>query len=192
MSLQSWRETLVTQQAAGTLLNTYTTSKSVINPQALLVLPAGWWYVGRKLRMLITGAISNRVTGPDTTTFEVKFGPTANIVVFTTGAMTLTTTAHTTIPFWAEVDLTCDSVGSGTTAKLRGQARVSGQMFQQGGTAGADSLVGSTIMAPNTAPAVGTGFDSTVAGILDFWVAQSVSNAGNGIQINQYEVIAEN
>lgn len=192
MSLQSWRETLVTQQGVGTLQNTYTTSKSVINAQALVVLPAGWWYIGRKVRILVTGAISNRVTGPDTTTFEIKFGPTANIVVFTTGTLLLTTTAHTTIPFWAEFDLTCRAVGSGTSANLQGQARITGQMFQQSGTQTTDSLSGCTIMAPNTAPAVGTGFDSTVAGILDLWVAQSVSNAGNGIQIHQYEVIAEN
>ena len=187
MSLQSWRETLVTQQAAGTLFNTYTTSKSVINPQALYVVPAGFWYIGRKVRITVQGGISNRVTGPDSTTFEVKLGPTANIVAFTTGAMTLTTTAHTTLPFWCEIDLTCRAVGSGTSANLMGQARVTGQMFQYG-TAGADSNAGGCIMGPNTAPAVGTGFDSTTSSILDFWVAQSVSNAGNGIQIQQYEV----
>jgi hypothetical protein len=183
-----YQNLLVTQQAAGTLFNTYTTSKSVINPQATWIMPGGWLYIGKKIRLLIQGAISNRVTGPDTTTFEVKVGPTANIVAFTTGAMILTTTAHTTIPFWCEIDLTCRSVGNGTNATLMGQARVTGQMFQQSGTAAADSLSGCTIMAPNTAPAVGTGFDSTTASILDFWVAQSFSGAGNGIQIQQYAV----
>jgi len=43
-----------------------------------------------------------------------------------------------------------------------------------------------TIMCPNTAPAVGTGFDSTIANILDFWVGISVSLATNGIQVYQY------
>lgn len=42
--------------------------------------------------------------------------------------------------------------------------------------------------APNTAPAVGTGFDSTIAQTLDLFVAQSVSNAGNGFQLQQYSV----
>jgi hypothetical protein len=47
-------------------------------------------------------------------------------------------------------------------------------------------------MAPNTAPAAGTGFDSTIANILDFWVGISVSNAANGIQVYQYFVEALN
>jgi hypothetical protein len=51
MSNQSWQETLAVQQAAATLFNTFTTAKSVINPQA-------------KLRIVIRGAISNIVTTP--------------------------------------------------------------------------------------------------------------------------------
>ena len=45
-----------------------------------------------------------------------------------------------------------------------------------------------TILAPATLPGVGTGFDSTVANILDFWVGFTISNAGNGIQVAQYRV----
>lgn len=192
MSFQSWQETLVTQQAAGTLLNTYTTAKSVINPQALVVLPAGFWYVGRTLHISVSGALSNRVTGPDTMTFQVMFGPTANIIVFTSGAINLTTTAHTTIPFFAEIELECRSVGSGTSATLIGQMVINGQMVAMAASL-ADNAGGTGYaMGPNTAPAAGTGFDSTVAGILDFWVAQSVSNAGNGIQVHQYRVVSVN
>jgi len=66
-----------------------------------------------------------------------------------------------------------------------------GQMIQQGGTAGADSAtLSNTIIMPNTAPAVGTGFDSTVASTLDFFVAQSVSNAGNGFRLDEYRVVS--
>ena len=45
------------------------------------------------------------------------------------------------------------------------------------------------LMAPNTAPAVGTGFDSTVANILDFWAGFSISNSGNNITVHQYKVL---
>lgn len=184
MSQQTWTETLASARAAATLFNTYTTAKTVINATELVTLPPNWWYVGRKLRVRVSGGISNRVTGPDTTTFQVMMGA---IAVFTTGAITLTTTAHTTIPFLFEAELTCRSIGSGTAATLIGQGRVSGIMFQQSGAAAADATNGPTFCVPNTAPAVGTGFDSTISNILDFFVAQSFSGAGNGIQVHQYE-----
>jgi len=44
------------------------------------------------------------------------------------------------------------------------------------------------ILSPATAPAVGTGFDSTISNYLDFFVGISVSSASNGIQIYQYSV----
>lgn len=183
MSYQSWVETLVTQQSNASNFTTYTTAKTVINAQALVVLGAGFWYIGRSLMVTVSGGISNRITGPDTTTMQVMMG---TIVAFTTGAMNLTTTAHTTIPFWADFLLTCRAVGPTTSCNLMGQARVTGQMFCS--SSGADSAVThGTIMAPNTAPAVGTGFDSTIANILDFFVAQSNSGT-NGIQVQQYIV----
>jgi hypothetical protein len=192
MGVQTWVETLVTSQAAGTLFNTYTTAKTVLNAQSVIVLPAGFFYIGRALRVVIIGGISNRVTGPDTTTFQIMLGSTGTIAAFTTGAMNLTTTAHTTIPFFCEVSLTCRAVGTGTSANLIGQAQVQGQMFAMAASL-ADNAAGTGYaMGPNTAPAVGTGFDSTIANVLDFWVAQSFSGAGNGIQVHQYKVFNMN
>lgn len=189
MSQQTWREIVVNQTGAGTLFNTYTTAKSVINPQALWTVPSGYWFPGRRIWVHVSGGISNRVTGPDTTTFQVMHG---TIAVWTSGAINLTTTAHTVIPFWLDIELTCRAVGSGTSANLMGQGLGQGQMLAMVASA-ADNAAGTGwAMMPNTAPAVGTGFDSTVANIFDFWVAQSVSNAGNGIQIQQYAVSIEN
>lgn len=187
MSLQTWQETLVSQQAAGTLFATYTTSKTVINPQALYVIPAGFWYIGRQIVITAYGGISNIVTTPGTITFEVKLGPTANIIAFTSGAMQLSTTAHTTLPFKWQCNLTCRAIGNGTSANLMGQSIMESQTVAA--TAVADSTSShATLMAPNTAPAVGTGFDSTTASILDLWVGFSISNGGNGVQIQQYRV----
>jgi hypothetical protein len=185
VSVQTWTEVLATQQAAGTLFNTYTTAKTVLNPQALYVLPAGFWSIGKSLEIIVHAGVSNRVTGPDTMTFQIMHGST---VVFTSGAVNLTTTAHTTIPAIITCTLTCRSVGSGTSATLMGQFYLEGQMFAQAASL-ADNAGGTGYaLGPNTAPAVGGGFDSTVSNILDFWVAQSVSNAGNGIQVQQYMV----
>jgi Ni,Fe-hydrogenase I cytochrome b subunit len=189
MSLQTWQETIASQIAAGTLLNTYTTAKSVINPTALVTLPANYLQPGKQFRITVLGGISNVVTAQPTFTFQVMMG---SIVVHTSGAILTTTTAHTLIPFKYVVDMRVDSIGNGTNAKFLAQGVLEGIMFVISGAV-ADPTAGiGKIMAPNTASAVGNGFDSTIANILDFWVGISVSNAGNGIQIFQYYVEALN
>lgn len=189
MSLQTWQETLTNQVQAGSSLNTYTTAKSVINPQALITLPPNYLSVGKMLRVTAQGGISNVVTSQRTFTFQVMMGA---IIVHTSGAITTTTTAHTLIPFSYQVLLRVDSIGSGTTAKFLAQGILQGQMWVYSG-ATADATTGlATIMCPNTAPAVGTGFDSTIANIMDFWVGLSASESTTGLQIYNYMVEALN
>lgn len=185
MSLQSWQETLITSKASGTLFNAYTTAKTVIPATSLYTLPAGFWSVGKAIRITVTGGISNIVTTPGTITLQVMHG---SIVVFTTGAIQLNATAHTTLPFWLDVILTCQVIGSSTTAKLMGMGRLQGIMptLTAGQTDAANT--GGIFSAPATAPAQGTGFDSTIANILDFWAGFSINDSGNGIQVAQYVV----
>lgn len=188
-----YKALVAVQQAVGTFFATYTTSKSVINPQALWTVPAGFFDVpGKTIEIEAWGAISNIVTTPGTITFEVKMGPTANIVAFTTGAIQLNATAHTKLPFHIKIALTLDSVGSSTSAKFRGQAFLNGVMFTKtaGQTDGANTET--IIMAPVTTPAAGTGWDSTIANIFDLWAGFSISNAANGIEIHQYKVSSDN
>lgn len=189
MSLQSWHETITNQIATGTSFGTYTTAKTVINPQALVVLPAGYMTIGKMLLVTVAGGIGNLVTTPGTITFQVMFG--ANIV-FTSGAIQLNATAHTNLPFWLEIMLTCRAVGNSTNANLMGQARVSGVMFTStaGQTDGANTMT--TLMAPTTAPGVGAGFDSTVTNIVDFFTGFSISDAANTIKVEQYRIDALN
>lgn len=180
---------LANQTGAGTLLNTYTTAKSVINPQALVTLPPNYLYAGKTLRVKVQGGISNVVTSQRTFTFQVMMG---SIVVHTSGAITTTTTAHTLIPFDYEVLLRTDTVGSGTSAHFLAQGVLRGIMWVISGAV-ADPTAGmATIMCPNTAPAVGTGFDSTIANIVDFWVGLSASESTTGIQIYNYTLEALN
>lgn len=194
MASLSWGQLIATIPIAGTQYNTYTTAKSMLTNTAseasagFVSLPAGFFQRGAFLQIDFLAAISNRVTGPDTFTIQVMVGA---VIAFTTGAITLTTTAHTNIPLWGRISLQCRTVGSATQAALVGQAVLTGQMIQQGGTAGADSAtLSNTIIMPNTAPAVGTGFDSTVANTLDFFTAQSFSGAGNGFRLDQYRVVS--
>jgi hypothetical protein len=185
------RTTLISQQAAGTLLNTFTTAKSVINSQAVLQLPPGFFNtIGQVMRVQVMGGISNIVTTPGTITFQIMLNSTP-IIVFTSGALQLNATAHTTLPFVFDATLTLVSVGGGTSAAFMGMGTVSGTMFTI--TAAQVDAVNTTgiFQCPVTAPANGTGFNSTVQNQLDFWAGFSTSNAGNGIQVNQYTVSAD-
>lgn len=179
---------LKTQHAAGTLLNTYTAAKSILNPQALLVIPAGFLQIGDVLEIDVSGGLSNIITTPGLMNFQMKLGPTANIAVFDTGTIQLNAAAHTTLPFWLKILLTLRSEGA-AAAQFMGQGFPHGVMFTK--TAGQVDGVNSDAMvgAPATAPALGTAFDSTVANILDLWAGFTISSAGNGVQVQQYRVL---
>ena len=185
-----YSQLLRSQHQAGTLLNTYTTAKSVINSQAICPIPPGFLQIGDMLRIRASGGLSNVVTSQPTFTFQVMMGPAqpSTIIVHASQALIVTTTAHTLIPFEYEVWMRLDSEGSGTAAKFLAQAKAVGIMFPISGAVADPTATVGTIMAPATAPAVGTGYDSTVLNYLDFFVGISASNAGNGIQIYQYTV----
>ena len=189
MSLQTFQETVVQTSITGTAFNTFTTAKTVIPPIALFQLPPNYLYVGKKFRTTVTGSISNIVTTPGTITFQIML---AAVAAWTSGAVQLNATAHTTLPFKLVVDWRVNAIGVTTGATIVGIGTLTGIMFTN--TAGqTDSANGiPSIVVPATAPAVGTGFDSTIANTLDFFVGFSISNAGNQAQIWDYCVEALN
>lgn len=189
MSLQSYRECLITQPDVGTLFATYTTAKTVINPNALWTMPPNWARLGRKLNVRVSGAISNIVTTPGLMNFQVIIG---GVAAFDSGNIQLNATAHTTIPFWADIDLTVRAIGNGTSANVIGLGEFTGKMFTLTAGQTDDAQGHMTIIAPVGIPAVGTGFNSTIANIVDFFVGFTISNGGNGVQIHQYALYAEN
>lgn len=188
-------QNLKTLHQAAAIQNTYTTAKSVIGGQGQLVLPASpFLMIGDMLHIRVAGGISNVVTAQPTFTFQSVIGP-ANpptIVAHTSQACLVTTTAHTLIPFEYDLWMRLDSEGSGTSAKFLSQAFLRGIMFPISGAVGDPTATIGSIACPATAPAVGTGFDNTIANILDFFVGISVNNAGNGIQVYQYTVDLHN
>jgi hypothetical protein len=185
-----YRALVASQQAAGTAFNTYTTAKTVIKPQALWTVPAGFLsQVGQVITVDVWGALSNIVTTPGTITLQCMMG---SIVVFTTGAIQLNATAHTLLPFHFLAVLTLRSVGSGTSATFMGMGRVCGVQFTKTAGQTDDAQSDTLIMAPATAPAVGTGFDSTIANVFDLWAGFSISDAGNGVTVHEYIVSSDN
>lgn len=182
--MQMWEEYLVRSKVVGANFATFTTAKTVINTSDLRTLEPDFFEIGRNLDFRIIGSLSNIVTTPGTVTFQIMLGA---IVVYTTGAIQLNATAHTNLPFWLDIMLTCRAVGSGTSANLEGQGKISGVMF----TSTALQIDGvntmTTLLVPATAPGVGTGFSSTIANQLDLFAGFSISDAGNNVTVRQYE-----
>jgi hypothetical protein len=108
--------------------------------------------------------------------------------------MKVTTTGGTTEPLFGHIDLVCRSVGNGTLATVLSSGIFEGRMVCPAGATAAANYgagMGSTCW-QEAAPAVGTGFDSTVGNYLDFFVTMGTSSASNGFQMQSYRVFSPN
>lgn len=192
MPKQAWAQGLAAQRGQGTLFNGFTTAKTVINQEALYPIGGNSLALGDAFHVSVKGGLSNIVTTPGTITFQIMMG---SIVVWSSGAIQLNATAHTTLPFSLEVDIyvqLLNTLVGGAVAKFMGIGVLTGVMFTKtaGQTDGANSE--SVITVPVTAPALGAAFDSTISQTLDFWAGFSISNAGNGIQVATYRLDGNN
>lgn len=187
MSLQTWVETLVTAQTDGTALNTSTTATSILPAHARITLPSGYFYIGKTLRLTAQGRVSNIVTTPGTLTLDVRFGST---VVANGGAMALNIVAKTNVTWELSMLLTCRSVGASTSATMMfvGKYISENVIGSPAASAGGSGI----LLLPSSAPAVGTGFDSTATQTVDLFAKWSVSDAANSIQLHNYCLEAMN
>ncbi|WP_460374108.1 hypothetical protein, partial [Staphylococcus aureus] len=138
---------------AGTIFDTYTTAKTVINQQDLYGFYANYFQLGSKLRVTVCGSLTTLVTTPGTVTFQVMLGA---VVVFTTGAIQMNATAHTLMPWKWIVDLTCQLTNTGVggaIAKFMGQGVLTGVMFTLTAGQTDNANTPGAFMAPATAPA---------------------------------------
>lgn len=184
----SWQGVLVSAQVDGTALNTSTAETSILPGQAKFLLPGNYLtYAGQALRIRAMGRVSNIVTTPGTLTFRMKFNTTP-IAVASSQALQLNATAKTNVTWILDWDLTVRSVGSGTTAAFQHSGQWSSESVVGSGTGAAGSTGIGTLNIPASAPAVGTGFDSTVANLIDLTAQFSISNAANSIQLHTYKL----
>ena len=177
MSRQTWQETLIVAEVDGTALTNSTTPTSIIPAAAKFTLPANYFDVGRVLRFTLKGRASNLVTTPGTLTLEFRLG---SVIAFTSGAIQLSATAHTNVSFIVDAMLTCRAIGAGTSANLMGTGQLTSEVL------GTTANQAPTALLPVSAPAVGTGFDSTAAQVVDVFATFSIANAANSIQVHQY------
>jgi hypothetical protein len=178
--MQGYEGVLITAQGDGTA-GTSTTENSLLPSAAKLNLQGNaisW--VGQMLRLRATGRISNIVTTPGTLTFKLKLGPTNNIAVATSSAFQLNAVAKTNVSWTLDLDILVKSVGTGTSATLL-----------TNGLWTSESVVGSAVPGSGgsgallwqaSAPAVGTGFDSTITNVFD--LTGTFSLTGNSVQLH--------
>lgn len=191
MSNQSWVQTLVSAQVDGTALTNSTTATSILPPAARYTVPSNYFSIGQALRVRAAGRISTVVTTPGNLTFTFNLGPSGTITVLTTGATALNIVAQTNATWWLEMMMTCRSIGNGSVATLMGTSVFTSRASLNAPAVGTTTGVGAVLL-PDTAPAVGTGFDSTVANVADLVATFSVANAANSIQLHQYTLESMN
>jgi len=172
---------LASAVADGTALTASVTATSILHGSGKAQLNGGVLDIGTTLKALIRGRISTVAT-PGTLTFDCRLGPTGNIVLSAFGALNLNATATTNQSFELEIEATIRALGTGTGANALCTARFSSRSLI-GSAAVAAGGVG-VITLPDTAPAVGTGFDSTVDNTFDVYATWGTNNA-NSIQVHQ-------
>lgn len=187
MSVQTWQETLVASSTDGPTLTTAARA-SCIPTANRIVLPNNYFYIGKIIRVQLTGRISCVVTTPGTARFDICLGSAGTTIVFDTGAMNLNIVAKTNVPFWLEVGLYCRAVGTSTSTTLFPNASFTSEALVGSpvNTAGGNG----TLLVPVTAPAVGAGFDNTAASALDVFFTQTV--ATGSMTVHNYRVEALN
>lgn len=192
MSKQTWYESVIIAQGDGAAVANTTTPTSLLPSQANFNLYAGFFsQFGTTLNIKARGRVSTLVTSPGTLTLDVCLGPSGSpIVVWNGGAMALNVTAQSNATWEFEAELTARALGNGTTANLLGTGRFTSRALI-GSPAVAAGSPGSALL-PDTAPAPGTGFDSTITNLLLFRATWSIANAANSITLHQFRVDAPN
>jgi len=184
MPSDGYANLLIGAQGDGPALSASTSPTSLLPGQAKYIMPAGFIdVIGKKFRLTAQGRISTVVTTPGTLTLSLRWNSTP-IIVSTSQAFALNVVAKTNTTWWLELLITARAVGSGTSANLMVNGvweseAVIGSPLQSAGGIGALPWQAS-------APAVGTGFDSTVANLIDFYGTWSVNSGSNSIQVHDY------
>jgi hypothetical protein len=181
MGQQLWINPLVTALGDGpTLLAA--AAASCLPTAARCTLPPGapFWYPGKQLRLTASGRISCAAGAAGTARFDVRFGST---IVFDSQPINLNLAGKTGVGWLLELLLSCRTVGGGNAATLFGQ----GKWTSEAGVGAAAATAGGNavfLLPYNAAPAVGAGFDSTAAQLVDLFYTQTV--ASGSLTLHQY------
>lgn len=175
MGRQTWTETLVTAEGDGTALANSTAATSILPTGAVFTLPANFFDIGRRIEVEAAGRIST--TGTPTILFSVYLAG----ATFCASQAITTGSGITNLTWRLRMAITCRAIGSGTSAN----AMFTGELL------GVSSATGLT-MIPASAPAVSSGFNSTISNAVDFYATWGTASASNTITLHEYQLRASN
>jgi hypothetical protein len=178
MSSNSWNQTLITAQGDGSALSNSTTPTSILPAGARFNFPSNLWAVGNKFRINASGRISTAGASPGTLTLDTRLG--ASTVIFNGGASGTLAVSATNLTWDLKIDLTVRAIGASTSANVLGTGVL---------ITAALSAATPILLLPTSAPAVGTGFDSTASNFIDLFATFSVASASNSITLHEYELV---
>lgn len=175
MALSTWRETLLSHRGDGTAL-TAAARASLIQgataTRAKYTFPPNFFEPNKCIRVAASGRISCAITTPGTARFDLSLG--GSVIAFDSLAINLNIVAKTNVHWALDLMLYCQASGGGTTATLfpgacyfESEAVIGSPLPTVGGSGG-------VLLPYNTAPAVGTGFDSTVSQSIEPFFTQTV------------------
>jgi hypothetical protein len=182
MSSYGFRERILEVYEDGTALTNSTTQTSILPASAKeCTLGAGLLRVAKSIAFEFSGRISTVVTTPGTLTLAVRLG---SVDAFSSGAMTLNTTAQTNVGWTLRGELICRARGLSTSTTLFPKGCLWTSHAVIGSAAPTAGTAGTHVLPYNAAPAVGSGFDFSVSQLLDLMATWSVANASNSIQLH--------
>jgi len=156
--------------------NTGTTILSLLHGSGLFTLPGGSLNEGDELEIDASGQMNTVLTTPGTLIFTINFGATLDAIAqFTSQAIALNATAQTNATWSLKMRGVVRSVGSGTSANILWTGEFTSRAGNGSAVVGTSGVF--VIPIPDTAPATGTGFDSTVSNIIDLRATLSVAGS---------------
>lgn len=170
----------IASKVDGSALSNTTTATSLLPLGALWTFPTEWFaQPGNSVLVRASGRISTLATSPGTLTLDLRLGA---VVVATSQAFVLSTTAKTNVSWYLEWLLTLRATGGGTAANFMHEGVITSEAL------GATTVAGEakSMCLQGSAPAVGTGFDETAANKLDFFGKWSAASASNSIQAHMF------
>lgn len=177
-----YRRPLGWTDRAGSAVSNTTSETTLLPAMGPFTVPAGELsFRGKMLAIRATGKISTVVTTPGTLTFKVKFG---SIAVATSQAMPLNIVAKTNVFWELDILMTLRELGISTNANFmtNGSWRSEAVIGSPAASAGGIGVEGWQA----SAPAVGTGFDSTINNLCDLTATWSVASGSNSITCEQF------
>jgi len=173
MSVGYW-ETLATVVSDGTAL-TAAARASLLQGGAksgLYTLPANKLRIGDVLHVRASGRISCVVTTPGSITFDLSAGV-AGTAFFSSGVIPLNIVAKTNVPWILDVEMIVRAVGN--AANLFGMGFWLSEAALNVAVPATGPGPGGNTLPYNTAPAVGSNVDFSIANIIDFNFTQTVA-----------------